>query len=92
MTSLSESNPPSLDSALGSNNRWLFNANGQLVDVNPDAGAASWDLADEIVRLNIGDVAGEIGRRCTHSDASKVQITQHDRAVDGNKSAGDLFL
>lgn len=61
MTSLSESNPPSMDSALASNNRWLFNANGQLVDVNSDAGAASWDLADEIVRLNIGDVAGESG-------------------------------
>jgi hypothetical protein len=31
-------------------NRWRFNANGQFVD--SDAG---WDLADEIVRLNIGD-------------------------------------
>ncbi|KAK0473243.1 hypothetical protein IW261DRAFT_1553149 [Armillaria novae-zelandiae] len=61
MTSLSESNPPSMDSGLGTNNRWLFNANGQLVDVNSDAGTAGWDLADEIVRLNIGDVAGESG-------------------------------
>jgi len=33
------------------NNHWFFNTEGQLVDANT--------LADEIVRLNIGDAAGE---------------------------------
>lgn len=39
--------------------RWRFNGTGQLVD--SEAAATEWDLADEIVRLNIGGVSGEIG-------------------------------
>ncbi|KAJ7666469.1 hypothetical protein B0H17DRAFT_1162569 [Mycena rosella] len=38
-------------------NRWRFNNNGQLVA--SEAESAEWDLADEIVRLKIGEVAGE---------------------------------
>ncbi|KAJ7102271.1 hypothetical protein B0H15DRAFT_795796 [Mycena belliarum] len=37
--------------------RWRFNNNGQLVA--SEAESAEWDLADEIVRLKIGDVAGD---------------------------------
>jgi hypothetical protein len=39
--------------------RWRFNGTGQLVD--SEAASTEWDLADEIVRLNIGGVTGEIG-------------------------------
>lgn len=35
--------------------RWLLKNNNQVVDV--DATTTSWDLADKIVRLNIGDAA-----------------------------------
>lgn len=35
--------------------RWRFNTNGQLVDSE----AAGWDLADEIVRLKIGETAAD---------------------------------
>lgn len=41
------------------NNRWRFNGNGQFVD--SEAAPAEWDLADEIVRLKIGEVAGDLG-------------------------------
>lgn len=58
MSSLSESK-------LTGNNHWLYNANGQLVDVEADSASAGWDLADEIVRLKIGDVAGESGEDAT---------------------------
>ncbi|KAJ7293230.1 hypothetical protein C8J57DRAFT_1111535 [Mycena rebaudengoi] len=37
--------------------RWRFNTNGQLVD--EQAESAEWDLADEIVRLKIAEVAGD---------------------------------
>ncbi|ESK98496.1 ccch-type zn-finger protein [Moniliophthora roreri MCA 2997] len=37
--------------------RWLLKNNNQVVDA--DTAAAGWDLADEIVRLNIGDTAKE---------------------------------
>lgn len=40
-----------------SDNRWRMNGKGQLI--NSEAASAGWDLADEIVRLNIGDVAGD---------------------------------
>lgn len=43
------------DRAPGSGHRWRFNTNGQLVDSE----SAGWDLADEIVRLKIGEVTGE---------------------------------
>lgn len=39
--------------------RWHFNTTGQLVD--SEATSAEWDLADEIVRLNIRGSTGEIG-------------------------------
>ena len=39
--------------------RWRFNTTGQLV--NSEAASTEWDLADEIVRLNIGGVGGDIG-------------------------------
>ncbi|RDB28599.1 hypothetical protein Hypma_015219 [Hypsizygus marmoreus] len=35
--------------------RWRFNTNGQLVDSE----STSWELADEIVRLKIGEVTGD---------------------------------
>jgi hypothetical protein len=41
------------------NKRWLINDNGQFVDA--DAAAAEWELADEIVRLKIGQVTGDAG-------------------------------
>ncbi|KAF8922283.1 hypothetical protein CPB85DRAFT_1209381 [Mucidula mucida] len=53
------------DAAAAGSNHWLFNANGQLVDVDSESASASWDLADEIVRLKIGDVAGENGEDAT---------------------------
>ncbi|KAF5337320.1 hypothetical protein D9611_003205 [Ephemerocybe angulata] len=37
--------------------RWRFNNSGQLVD--SEAAPAGWELADEIVRLKIGDVAAD---------------------------------
>ncbi|KAJ7129979.1 hypothetical protein C8R43DRAFT_1025257 [Mycena crocata] len=37
--------------------RWRFNNNGQLVD--SEAESAEWDLADEIVRLKIGEVTAD---------------------------------
>jgi len=46
-----EPNTANIDSR---GHRWYFSNSGQLV--NPDAG---WELADEIVRLNIGDTAKE---------------------------------
>jgi hypothetical protein len=39
------------------NTRWRFNDNGQLVD--SEAASSGWDLADEIVRLKIGNDDGE---------------------------------
>ena len=39
-----------------SQQRWRYNASGQFVDMGADA-AASWELADEIGRLSIADVA-----------------------------------
>lgn len=47
----------------GVGQRWRFNANGQLVDSD----SANWDLADEIVRLKIGEVAGD-------SDIARSQV------------------
>ncbi|KAJ7225863.1 hypothetical protein GGX14DRAFT_641447 [Mycena pura] len=38
-----------------STNRWRMNTSGQLVDATAES--AEWDLADEIVRLKIGQVA-----------------------------------
>lgn len=37
--------------------RWRFNTNGQFVDA--EATSPGWELADEIVRLKIGEVAGD---------------------------------
>ncbi|KAF8078287.1 hypothetical protein FPV67DRAFT_1464817 [Lyophyllum atratum] len=53
MPTRTENNPSDRPSAPG--NRWRFNTNGQLVDSE----TAGWDLADEIVRLKIGEVTGE---------------------------------
>jgi hypothetical protein len=39
--------------------RWRFNGTGQFVD--SEAASTEWDLADEIVRLNINGVGGDIG-------------------------------
>ncbi|KAJ6574755.1 hypothetical protein B0H19DRAFT_611457 [Mycena capillaripes] len=47
--------PSSNPDVAGGAPRWRFNNNGQLVD--SEAESAEWDLADEIVRLKIGDVA-----------------------------------
>ncbi|EIM83474.1 uncharacterized protein STEHIDRAFT_160055 [Stereum hirsutum FP-91666 SS1] len=44
---------PSPDTAVPTGGRWRFNNSGQLVD--KDAEAASWELADEIVRLKISN-------------------------------------
>ncbi|GLB36440.1 putative zinc finger C-x8-C-x5-C-x3-H type (and similar) [Lyophyllum shimeji] len=52
MPTRTENAPSDRPSAPG--NRWRFNTNGQLVDE-----AAGWELADEIVRLKIGEVTGE---------------------------------
>lgn len=41
------------------NGRWRFNGTGQYVD--SEAAAPEWDLADEIVRLNINGVGADIG-------------------------------
>lgn len=40
------------DRTPGASHRWRFNTNGQLVDSE----TAGWDLAEEIVRLKIGEV------------------------------------
>ncbi|KAJ7169530.1 hypothetical protein C8R46DRAFT_200121 [Mycena filopes] len=54
-----QSNMSSLVDPASSNSdgRWRLNNNGQLVD--SEAESAEWDLADEIVRLKIGEVAGD---------------------------------
>lgn len=59
MTSHNESSPSNADTVVGAGNRWRFNTSGQLVD--SEAATAGWDLADEIVRLKIGEVAGDSG-------------------------------
>ncbi|KAJ6501708.1 hypothetical protein C8R47DRAFT_970199 [Mycena vitilis] len=46
---------PSNSDAAGGPGRWRFNNSGQLV--HSEAESAEWDLADEIVRLKIGEVA-----------------------------------
>lgn len=51
MTSLNDT-PTALDSGLA--NRWRYNHSGQLIDSE-----AGWDLADDIVRLKLGEVAGD---------------------------------
>lgn len=54
------------DASASANNHWLFAGNGQLVEVKDgEAAPAGWDLAEEIVRLKIGDVAGENGEDAT---------------------------
>jgi tristetraprolin len=39
----------------GAGQRWRLNSNGHIVDVDP--AAASWSLANDLVRLQIGDVS-----------------------------------
>jgi tristetraprolin len=56
MSSLADANSSNPDVAGGAS-RWRFNNNGQFVD--SEAESAEWDLADEIVRLKIGEVAGD---------------------------------
>ncbi|KAJ7462734.1 hypothetical protein B0H11DRAFT_94258 [Mycena galericulata] len=56
MSSLADSPSQNPDVA-GGTSRWRFNTSGQLVD--SEAESAEWDLADEIVRLKIGEVAGD---------------------------------
>ncbi|KAJ7788699.1 hypothetical protein B0H14DRAFT_2627991 [Mycena olivaceomarginata] len=46
--------PPLVSDVTGGARRWRFNSNGQLVDSESES--AEWDLADEIVRLKIGEV------------------------------------
>lgn len=63
MTPLTDNGAQTFDGGMNANSRWRFNGNGQLVDA--EAASAGWDLADEIVRLNIGDVGGEAGEDAT---------------------------
>ncbi|KAJ6627277.1 hypothetical protein B0H10DRAFT_1996344 [Mycena sp. CBHHK59/15] len=56
MSSLTDA-PSANPEVAGAASRWRFNTNGQLVD--SEAESAEWDLADEIVRLKIGEVAGD---------------------------------
>lgn len=53
MPTRTENNPS--DRTAGASHRWRFNTNGQLVDSE----SAGWDLADEIVRLKIGEVTAD---------------------------------
>lgn len=55
----SQLEPASIHSTGAPSSRWRFNGTGQLVD--SEAASTEWDLADEIVRLNIGGVGGDIG-------------------------------
>ena len=57
----SQMEPASVHSTGASANggHWCFNGTGQFVD--SEAASIEWDIADEIVRLNIGGVSGEIG-------------------------------
>lgn len=48
---------PTTDRGMTNGHRWRFNNNGQLVD--SEAASAGWELADEIVRLKIGEVTGD---------------------------------
>ncbi|KAJ6604294.1 hypothetical protein DFH09DRAFT_1300537 [Mycena vulgaris] len=52
MTSLADA-PATNPDVVGGASRWRFNNNGQLVA--SEAESAEWDLADEIVRLKIGE-------------------------------------
>ncbi|CAK5264884.1 unnamed protein product [Mycena citricolor] len=55
---MSAHNDPTMTSdPTTANPRWRFNNNGQLVD--SQAESAEWDLADEIVRLKIGEVSAD---------------------------------
>ncbi|PPQ66103.1 hypothetical protein CVT26_010904 [Gymnopilus dilepis] len=50
---------PDGTSVAGAGRRWLLNSSGQLVDA--EAESATWDLADNIGRLKIGDVTPDNG-------------------------------
>jgi hypothetical protein len=41
------------------NNRWRFNGSGQLVD--SEAAPAGWSLSEDMGRLSLGEVAGDVG-------------------------------
>ncbi|KAF8213424.1 hypothetical protein K438DRAFT_1915501 [Mycena galopus ATCC 62051] len=56
MSQLADTPSSNPDVAPGASH-WRFNSNGQLVA--SEAENAEWDLADEIVRLKIGEVAGD---------------------------------
>jgi hypothetical protein len=102
MPSLTESNSSTADiSVVASDhtmggNRWRFNGNGQLVD-------SEWELADEIVRLKIGedareDVHGQIqtppksklaaAAVAQFSESSPLE-TSSDASVDSSPHASD---
>ena len=69
MPTRTENNPS--DRTPGAGHRWRFNTNGQLVDSE----SAGWDLADEIVRLKIGEVttdADEVHARIRTPPKSKL--------------------
>ncbi|RXW19992.1 hypothetical protein EST38_g5873 [Candolleomyces aberdarensis] len=55
--------------------RWRFNNSGQLVDA--EAAPAGWELADEIVRLKIGDVASD------RSDIIPIRTPPKSKLVNG---------
>ncbi|KAF7339757.1 hypothetical protein MSAN_02191200 [Mycena sanguinolenta] len=56
MSQLADTPSANPDVAPGASH-WRFNTNGQLVTSEQES--AEWDLADEIVRLKIGEVAGD---------------------------------
>ena len=68
----SQVEPASIHSTGGSTNggRWRFNGTGQLVD--SEAASTEWDLADEIVRLNIGEIREEVHTQMKTPPRSKV--------------------
>ncbi|KIM85507.1 hypothetical protein PILCRDRAFT_366536 [Piloderma croceum F 1598] len=78
-SSESESSPmePTSNHSTGTpvnSGRWRFNGTGQFVD--SEAASTEWDLADEIVRLNVsGDIGDEVHARMKTPPKSKMPNT-----------------
>lgn len=78
----SQPEPTSIHSNGGSNNRWRFNGTGQFVD--SEAAANEWDLADEIVRLNINAVSGDTGASIRGQMRTPPKSKLASAAIDGS--------
>jgi len=75
-----------MDRSQTNGRRWRLNSSGQLVDA--DAESASWELADEIGRLKIGEDTGEVRVSLRTPPKSKLTTTVNDASpLDSSSTA-----